>query len=808
MLSGYYSVDMSADGLFRSFDTHAHNLVPGDTAYCIDTYGSYDSSFINVYAPVAAFSASPGYDGAPLTVTFTDQSTGGPTSWSWVFGDGGTSTLRNPTHTYTSGALWAPTLTVTNANGSTSTPRNILVTGAAAPVAPVSSFNASPLSGTAPLPVSFTDTSSDTPTSWSWTFGDGASSTLQSPSHTYTGTGTFTVTLVVASSVGSTSSQKSITVNGVPAPVAPVADFNAVPVTGASPLGVSFIDASTGSPTSWSWSFGDGGTSTTESPSHTYTSAGSFTVSLTATNAQGGNTNQKNNYITVTTPPAGHTVTATASCSPTSVKPGGTTSCSATGVDSLGHTGLAWSWSDGGAGGTFSPSASVQNPSYTAPLSAAGHTITLTVSAIDMWQYPWVTGTASAPLTVTGNDPTQHTVTVSLSLSTYSVSSGGSVVPTASATDSASNAITGWSWSDGGAGGNFTPSASVQNPTYHAPTNTSGSTVTVTITVTAQTADGTHNSASSQLSVTSTSGHTVTATAAASPTTVASGGSVALTGTAVCSEGHTGPGWSWSDNGAGGTFSPSANVQNPTYHVPPNTSGHDVIVTLTLTGICEWQWPWVTGTASVPITVRSSSVSSHTVTASLTVPASITSGAPFNPTASATDSIGSAITSWSWSDGGAGGTFIPSAMSAAPTYYAPLNISGSGSPFPVTITVTAYTADGTHGSASGQVLDDSSVHHVVISASASPTTISNGGSTSLSGSAVCNLGHTGLAWGWSDNGAGGTFLPSANVQNPTYTASPNTTGSTRTITITALSICEWYWPWTASSATVVLSETP
>ncbi len=259
MLSGYYSVDMSADGLFRSFDTHAHNLVPGDTAWCIDTYGSYDSSYINTYAPVAAFSASPGYDGAPLTVTFTDSSTGSPTSWSWAFGDGGTSTLRNPTHTYTGGGLFAPTLTVTSANGSTSTPRNILVTGAAPPSSPSPASMPPPLSGTAPLPVSFTDTSSGTPTSWSWSFGDGGTSTVQNPSHTFTSTGTFTVSLYVANGVGNTSSQKSITVSSAPAPVAPTANFSGTPTTGPSPLTVNFTDASSGSPTSWSWSFGDGG---------------------------------------------------------------------------------------------------------------------------------------------------------------------------------------------------------------------------------------------------------------------------------------------------------------------------------------------------------------------------------------------------------------------------------------------------------------------------------------------------------------------------------------------------------------------
>ena len=50
--------------------------------------------------PVASFTASPVLGTSPLTVTFTDTSTNGPTYWCWTFGDGGISNLQNPTHTY------------------------------------------------------------------------------------------------------------------------------------------------------------------------------------------------------------------------------------------------------------------------------------------------------------------------------------------------------------------------------------------------------------------------------------------------------------------------------------------------------------------------------------------------------------------------------------------------------------------------------------------------------------------------------------------------------------------------------------
>jgi PKD repeat protein len=70
-------------------------------------------------SPTAAFSASPTTGQAPLAVTFTDASTGSPTAWLWDFGDGASSTLQNPVHTYAAG-IYAVSLKVTNAGGSDS----------------------------------------------------------------------------------------------------------------------------------------------------------------------------------------------------------------------------------------------------------------------------------------------------------------------------------------------------------------------------------------------------------------------------------------------------------------------------------------------------------------------------------------------------------------------------------------------------------------------------------------------------------------------------------------------------------------
>jgi len=65
-------------------------------------------------------------------------------------------------------------------------------------------------------------------------------------------------------------------------------------------LSVNFTDASTNAPTSWSWTFGDGGVSSSQNPSHSYAAAGTYDVSLTATNAFGSDGETKSGYVTVT----------------------------------------------------------------------------------------------------------------------------------------------------------------------------------------------------------------------------------------------------------------------------------------------------------------------------------------------------------------------------------------------------------------------------------------------------------------------------------------------------------------------------
>jgi PKD repeat protein len=74
-----------------------------------------------VKKPVAKFTQDKYSGKVPLTITFTDKSTNSPTSYLWRFGDGSTSTDRNPSHTYTKVGVYLIRLTVTNSAGSDST---------------------------------------------------------------------------------------------------------------------------------------------------------------------------------------------------------------------------------------------------------------------------------------------------------------------------------------------------------------------------------------------------------------------------------------------------------------------------------------------------------------------------------------------------------------------------------------------------------------------------------------------------------------------------------------------------------------
>lgn len=109
----------------ESFGTHELQ------ASSVDNLGDSSSDEISVilvdFSPLAVFSANPTGGTAPLTVNFTDQSTNNPTQYQWNFGDGDTSILQNPTHTYNYGGTFTVALTVSNSINSNTATEDIVV---------------------------------------------------------------------------------------------------------------------------------------------------------------------------------------------------------------------------------------------------------------------------------------------------------------------------------------------------------------------------------------------------------------------------------------------------------------------------------------------------------------------------------------------------------------------------------------------------------------------------------------------------------------------------------------------------------
>jgi len=237
--------------------------------------------------PVADFTVAPGAGEAPLAVQFSDLSSGGVTAWTWDFGDGASSTLASPLHSYTQGGAFDVRLSVTSPLGTDTLLRRRAVV-ASEPELPVADFLAAPSVGAGPLAVSFADLSSGPVTSWSWDFGDGAGSNAASPVHVYATPGQYTVSLTVGAPSGNDNKTIVDLVQVVTPP--PQADGSFTPSSGLVPFEVQFSDASSGTITSWSWDFGDGSGASEPAPTHLYTEPGRHDVRLTVSGPDGSTT--------------------------------------------------------------------------------------------------------------------------------------------------------------------------------------------------------------------------------------------------------------------------------------------------------------------------------------------------------------------------------------------------------------------------------------------------------------------------------------------------------------------------------------
>ena len=270
--------------------SHAYNAggVYTITLVAINQYGC-DSSYIRtvrvVEPPVAQFVESPREGCGPLSVTFTDQSTGyllNPT-YNWNFGNGTTANTQGPHTVIYNASLYQDTLylvtqTVGNLCGSTTYIDSVIVHPT-----PTAYFGTNLSSGCSPLTISFSNNSYGLPTSFLWNFGDGTTDTSRVPApHTfyaYTQDTVYYISLIAINDCGTNTYVDSILVH----PNTTNAFFNTIPDKGCAPLTVTFTNYSIGG-TIYAWNFGDGNVSNQYNTTHTYVNPGTYTASFIITN--------------------------------------------------------------------------------------------------------------------------------------------------------------------------------------------------------------------------------------------------------------------------------------------------------------------------------------------------------------------------------------------------------------------------------------------------------------------------------------------------------------------------------------------
>jgi PKD repeat protein len=181
----------------------------------------------------------------------------------------------------------------------------------------------------------------------------------------------------------------NINITGVNVTTPPTASFTSAP-TGTACTGqtIQYTNTSTGSPTSYSWSFPGGtpSTSTAQNPTVSYAAAGTYNVSMTATNSFGSNTSNQTGFITVKP-------------TPTVTSPGNTTACIGTATSAISFTGSSvsstYSWVN-------------NNPSIGLPSTGTGNITPFT---------PTAAGTANITVTPTldgcSGAPVSFSITVS-----------------------------------------------------------------------------------------------------------------------------------------------------------------------------------------------------------------------------------------------------------------------------------------------------------------------------------------------------------------------------------------------------------
>jgi gliding motility-associated-like protein len=215
---------------------------------------------------------------AAVQFTSTSFSTGTPT-YSWDFGDGTSSPLQNPSHTYTGAGTFTVKLTVRNNTGCVDSVIKLNLIN----IGTVNASFTAPDTVCAKANFQITNTSTPATAASNWNFGDGTTSQLINPTKKYNSPGSYTITLNNDFGVCTGTTSKNIFVR-----TGPIANFSqSVPQTCVTPINVTFSNATSPAVSSYNWIFGDGSTSGAADPVHLYAQPNNYNVTLVATDGFG-----------------------------------------------------------------------------------------------------------------------------------------------------------------------------------------------------------------------------------------------------------------------------------------------------------------------------------------------------------------------------------------------------------------------------------------------------------------------------------------------------------------------------------------
>lgn len=281
--------------------TYTVSLIAANSGSCGDTITRV--GYITVIpSPEAKFgSNNPNACSAPHTVQFADSSINA-VSWLWNFGDSTTSTLRNPSHTYTTIDTYTVSLTVMNADSCTNT---LVKPGFVKLSPPEARISADTTRGCSPLTVNFRSDSSRSTSpvvGWFWDFGNGQTSTQQNPTHVFAQDRMYDITLIIFNADGCTD---TIVRNSyIRAGSKPTANFTVSDTSICLYSPLQFTDLSTSNGNEWIWEFGDGGNSIDQDPVYSYSDTGYFDIRLIVGHNGCRDTLIKPRYIYVAPPDA------------------------------------------------------------------------------------------------------------------------------------------------------------------------------------------------------------------------------------------------------------------------------------------------------------------------------------------------------------------------------------------------------------------------------------------------------------------------------------------------------------------------